>query len=105
MDWGVSRPLVLFIEWEVKIPAARPSMGKTDIILHFAKMSGWAGFLPLVFSLEMPEKHLLGVHSNLVEHDFLNNAKHIANMMKRRLEKELGVPVNKHLKMRFPGIS
>jgi replicative DNA helicase len=31
-------------------------MGKTDVMLHFAKMSGWAGFLPLVFSLEMPEK-------------------------------------------------
>jgi replicative DNA helicase len=41
---------------EVTILAARPSMGKTDVMLHFAKMSGWAGFLPIVFSLEMPEK-------------------------------------------------
>ncbi|MEH7354821.1 DnaB-like helicase C-terminal domain-containing protein [Neobacillus drentensis] len=41
---------------EVTILAARPSMGKTDVMLHFAKMSGWAGYLPLVFSLEMPEK-------------------------------------------------
>ncbi|WP_045521333.1 DnaB-like helicase C-terminal domain-containing protein [Neobacillus niacini] len=41
---------------EVTIIAARPSMGKTDVMLHFAKVSGWAGFLPLVFSLEMPEK-------------------------------------------------
>ncbi len=41
---------------EVTILAARPSMGKTDVMLHFAKMAGWAGFLPLVFSLEMPEK-------------------------------------------------
>ncbi len=41
---------------EVTIVAARPSMGKTDVMLHFAKMTGWAGFLPLVFSLEMPEK-------------------------------------------------
>ncbi|AZU62603.1 replicative DNA helicase [Neobacillus mesonae] len=41
---------------EVTIIAARPSMGKTDVMLHFAKMSGWAGFLPIVFSLEMPEK-------------------------------------------------
>ncbi|WP_374049354.1 hypothetical protein [Neobacillus sp. OS1-33] len=31
-------------------------MGKTDVMLHFAKMSGGAGFLPIVFSLEMPEK-------------------------------------------------
>ncbi|MEW9053625.1 MAG: DnaB-like helicase C-terminal domain-containing protein [Neobacillus sp.] len=41
---------------EVTILAARPSMGKTDVMLHFAKMTGWAGFLPLVFSLEMPER-------------------------------------------------
>jgi replicative DNA helicase len=41
---------------EVTIIAARPSMGKTDVMLHFAKMTGWAGYLPLVFSLEMPEK-------------------------------------------------
>ncbi len=41
---------------EVTILAARPSMGKTDVMLHFAKMTGWAGYLPLVFSLEMPEK-------------------------------------------------
>ncbi|MFK9092514.1 replicative DNA helicase [Bacillus salipaludis] len=41
---------------EVTMLAARPSMGKTDVMLHFAKMAGWAGYLPLVFSLEMPEK-------------------------------------------------
>ncbi|MEH6908558.1 replicative DNA helicase [Neobacillus drentensis] len=41
---------------EVTILAARPSMGKSDVMLHFAKMTGWAGFLPLIFSLEMPEK-------------------------------------------------
>ncbi|MEH7440295.1 DnaB-like helicase C-terminal domain-containing protein [Neobacillus drentensis] len=45
-----------FQDGEVTILAARPSMGKTDVMLHFAKMTGWAGFLPLVFSLEMPEK-------------------------------------------------
>lgn len=45
-----------FQNGEVTILAARPSMGKTDMMLHFAKMSGWAGFLPLVFSLEMPQK-------------------------------------------------
>lgn len=45
-----------FQRGEVTILAARPSMGKTDVMLHFAKMSGWAGYLPLVFSLEMPEK-------------------------------------------------
>ncbi|WHY65027.1 DnaB-like helicase C-terminal domain-containing protein [Neobacillus sp. SuZ13] len=45
-----------FQNGEVTILAARPSMGKTDMMLHFAKMAGWAGFLPLVFSLEMPER-------------------------------------------------
>jgi replicative DNA helicase len=45
-----------FQDGEVTILAARPSMGKTDVMLHFAKMSGWAGYMPLVFSLEMPEK-------------------------------------------------
>ncbi|WP_254782418.1 replicative DNA helicase [Bacillus sp. OK048] len=45
-----------FQSGEVTILAARPSMGKTDVMLHFAKMAGWAGYLPLVFSLEMPEK-------------------------------------------------
>ncbi|WHY84039.1 DnaB-like helicase C-terminal domain-containing protein [Neobacillus novalis] len=45
-----------FQSGEVTILAARPSMGKTDVMLHFAKTTGWAGFLPLVFSLEMPEK-------------------------------------------------
>ncbi|MEC1525541.1 DnaB-like helicase C-terminal domain-containing protein [Neobacillus niacini] len=45
-----------FQNGEVTILAARPSMGKTDVMLHFAKMSGWAGYLPLIFSLEMPEK-------------------------------------------------
>jgi replicative DNA helicase len=45
-----------FQDGEVTILAARPSMGKTAMMLHFAKMSGWAGYLPLVFSLEMPER-------------------------------------------------
>jgi len=47
-----------FQDGEVTILAARPSMGKTDVMLHFAKMTGWTGYLPLVFSLEMPEKQI-----------------------------------------------
>lgn len=43
---------------EVTILAARPSMGKTDVMLHFAKEAGWAGYLPIIFSLEMPGKLL-----------------------------------------------
>jgi replicative DNA helicase len=47
-----------FQDGEVTILAARPSMGKTDVMLHFAKETGWAGYLPLVFSLEMAEKRI-----------------------------------------------
>ncbi|MCM3111649.1 replicative DNA helicase [Lederbergia lenta] len=43
---------------ELTIVAARPSMGKTDIMLHFAKVAGWQGSLPIIFSLEMPEERL-----------------------------------------------
>lgn len=45
-----------FQNGEVTIIAARPSMGKTDVMLHLAKTAGWLGFLPIIFSLEMPEK-------------------------------------------------
>ena len=45
-----------FRDGEVTILAARPSMGKTDCMLHFAKEAGWAGYVPIIFSLEMPEK-------------------------------------------------
>lgn len=42
-----------FQNGELIILAARPSMGKTDAMLHFAKQAGWSGCLPIVFSLEM----------------------------------------------------
>jgi len=45
-----------FRDGEVTILAARPSMGKTDCMLHFAKEAGWAGYVPIIFSLEMPQK-------------------------------------------------
>ncbi len=45
-----------FQDGEVTILAARPSMGKTDVMLHFAKAAGWSGYVPIIFSLEMPEK-------------------------------------------------
>ncbi|MEK3955337.1 replicative DNA helicase [Psychrobacillus sp. FSL K6-1464] len=41
---------------ELTILAARPSMGKTDTMNHFALGAGWAGYLPIVFSLEMSEE-------------------------------------------------
>lgn len=45
-----------FQDGEVTIVAARPSMGKTDVMLHFAKAAGWANYVPVIFSLEMPQK-------------------------------------------------
>lgn len=47
-----------FQDGEVTILAARPSMGKTDVMLHLAKTAGWADYVPIVFSLEMPVKLL-----------------------------------------------
>jgi len=38
---------------ELIILAARPSMGKTDVMLHLAKYAGWSNCLPIIFSLEM----------------------------------------------------
>lgn len=43
---------------ELNIIAARPSMGKTDVMLHLAKEAGWQGNLPIIFSLEMPARQL-----------------------------------------------
>lgn len=40
------------------IAAGRPSMGKTDAMLHFAKMAGWNGAIPVIFSLEMKDEKL-----------------------------------------------
>lgn len=42
----------------LNIIAARPSMGKSDIMLHFAKQAGWQQNLPILFSLEMPAESL-----------------------------------------------
>ncbi|MFS0878301.1 DnaB helicase C-terminal domain-containing protein [Solibacillus isronensis] len=44
---------------ELVILAARPSMGKTDVMLHLAKHAGWNDCIPIVFSLEMSAESLL----------------------------------------------
>ncbi|MHA6260595.1 replicative DNA helicase [Sporosarcina sp. CAU 1771] len=38
---------------ELTIIAARPSMGKTDTLNHLALQAGFAGYKPIIFSLEM----------------------------------------------------
>ncbi|WP_318241713.1 replicative DNA helicase [Sporosarcina quadrami] len=47
-----------FQNGELTIVAARPSMGKSDVMLHIAKHAGWKGRLPIVFSLEMAAPNL-----------------------------------------------
>lgn len=47
-----------FQDGELTIIAARPSMGKTDVMLHFAKQAGWSGNLPIIFSLEMSKESI-----------------------------------------------
>ncbi|KAA9022024.1 replicative DNA helicase [Niallia endozanthoxylica] len=45
-----------FQNGDLTIIAARPSMGKTDVMLHLAKQAGWQHYLPVIFSLEMPSR-------------------------------------------------
>lgn len=47
-----------FFGGETTVIGARPSMGKSDVMLHLAKQAGWHGALPIIFSLEMPERTL-----------------------------------------------
>lgn len=47
-----------FQDSELAVIAARPSMGKTDTMIHLAKQAGWQGYLPIIFSLEMPNERI-----------------------------------------------
>lgn len=48
-----------FQDGELFILAARPSMGKTDTLNHFAINAGLKGYKPIVFSLEMKRETLI----------------------------------------------
>nr|WP_255723511.1 DnaB helicase C-terminal domain-containing protein [Sporosarcina sp. ACRSL] len=48
-----------FQDGELTIVAGRPSMGKSDFMLHIAKHAGWKNRLPIIFSLEMSATSLL----------------------------------------------
>ncbi|SKB05225.1 replicative DNA helicase [Sporosarcina newyorkensis] len=48
-----------FQDGEMTIIGARPSMGKTDTLNHLALHAGWAGHLPIIFSLEMNRKSMI----------------------------------------------
>lgn len=55
----LDRMLNGFQDAELTIIAARPSMGKTDTMNHLALNAGWAGYLPIIFSLEMSRPTLI----------------------------------------------
>lgn len=55
----VDKMLNGFQDGELFILAARPSMGKTDTLNHFALNAGEAGHLPIIFSLEMKRETLV----------------------------------------------
>ena len=44
---------------ELTVLAARPSMGKTDVMNNLVLYAGWKGHLPIIFSLEMSKKTLI----------------------------------------------
>ncbi|WP_438315418.1 replicative DNA helicase [Sporosarcina sp. FA9] len=44
---------------ELTIIAARPSMGKTDTLNHLALQAGFAGYRPIIFSLEMSRTSMI----------------------------------------------
>lgn len=48
-----------FQDGDLFIIAARPSMGKTDTMNHFAVHAGFQGYLPIIFSLEMKKELLI----------------------------------------------
>lgn len=48
-----------FQDGDLFILAARPSMGKTDTMNHFAVHAGFQGYLPIIFSLEMKKESLI----------------------------------------------
>ncbi|PIC98590.1 DNA helicase [Sporosarcina sp. P29] len=48
-----------FQNCEYVIVAARPSMGKTDLLNHFALQASKDGHMPIIFSLEMSRKSMI----------------------------------------------
>lgn len=56
---GLDQLLDGFQPAELTIIAARPSMGKTDTLNHFALQAGFAGYRPIIFSLEMSRTSMI----------------------------------------------
>lgn len=75
-----------FRDSEMTIIAARPSAGKTDVMLHLAKQAGWLGHLPIVFSLEMSAQSLttrmIGSTAGYNRAKLRNPEKHLSDKQK-----------------------
>ncbi len=80
---------------EVTIIAARPSMGKSDVMLHFAKQIGWSGNLPIIFSLEMPAvqltTRLIASTGNLNRNKLRDPRKYLSDEQKRQWANIIGI--------------
>lgn len=48
-----------FQDSDLVILGARPSMGKTDVMMHWAYHASKSGYIPVIFSLEMPAKKIM----------------------------------------------
>ena len=80
---------------ELTIIAARPSMGKTDVMLHFAKQVGWQGYIPVIFSLEMPARklaeRLIASTGRFNRMKLRNPKKYLTDEQKRRWNETIGI--------------
>lgn len=56
---GLDHLLEGFQPSDLIIIAGRPSMGKTDVMIHLALRAGWADYLPIIFSLEMDRQKII----------------------------------------------
>lgn len=92
-----------FQDGELTIIAARPSMGKTDIMLHFAKQVGWAGYIPVLFSLEMPAiqlaNRLIASTGRINRGKMRNPKKYLSDDQKKQWSKNIGVLGNTNIEI------
>lgn len=92
-----------FQDGELTIIAARPSMGKTDIMLHFAKQVGWAGYIPVLFSLEMPAgqlaNRLIASTGRINRGKMRNPKKYLSDDQKKQWSKNIGILGNTNIEI------
>jgi replicative DNA helicase len=79
---------------ELIILAARPSMGKSDAMLQVAKTSGYQGYIPIIFSLEMSAEsltqRLIGSEGKYNRAKLRNPEQLLSNEQKKRWSSVIG---------------